>query len=139
MANFTFRLDRLRAYRKLQEKQSKDEYLSRRAKRLVGEFEIERIKQTRIASLMHSYFTITDLVAHERYLTRIDDEQRAVEAAVSVLAGEEEIAKQEWLAKKRDVDALDKLREKAVVEWGVEQDREEQRALDEWAVTRRAS
>lgn len=139
MAKFHFRLDRLREYRKLQEKWAKDEYLARRAKRLEGELEIERVKALRMQSLTGSYVCVQDLIAHERYLTRLDDDQRAIQAAVSVLEGEEEIARQEWLAKKRDAEALDKLREKALVEWNMEQEREDQKALDEWAVTRRSA
>lgn len=139
MAKFTFRLEKLMSYRRTVEQRAKDDYLARRAKRIEGEIEIEKIKQKRLDSLLHRYATLADLQAHERYLTRLDDDQRAVQAALSVLEGEEEIARQQWLAKKRDVDSLEKLRDKALVEWNVEQDRAEQRALDEWAVTRRAS
>ena len=139
MSRFAFRLDKLLRYRTTLEKQAKDEYLACRAKRIEGEFEIEKIKGRRIESLSFSSTTLPDRVAHERFLSRLDDEQRAVEAAVAVLQGEEDVARGKWLVTKKDLEALQKLREKDLEAWQLEEERKEQRALDEWAVLRRVA
>ena len=139
MPKFAFRLDKLLEYRRLQEKWAKDEYLSCRAKRIEGEKQIEQIKQRRFVAMGKQYKTIQEKRAQHNFASRLDDERRAVEAAVSVLAGEEELAKQKWFGAKKGAEALEKLKQKDLELWTVEERRKAQRELDEWSLRKRAS
>jgi flagellar export protein FliJ len=139
MPKFTFRLAKLLEYRGLQEKWAKDEYLLCRAKRIEGENQIEGLKHKRATAMSKNYETIQDKKAQEAFTSRLDDDRRAVEAAVAVLAGEEEVAKQHWLKAKRDAEALEKLEQKDLDAWSLEERRKAQKELDEWALRKRAS
>lgn len=139
MRKFKFRLAKLLEYRHLQEKWAKDEFLSCRARRIEGENEIQRLKDQRIAAMQTSYATLDERLAQQNYAARLDDDKRAVEAAVAVLAGEEEVARQKWLKVRTDAEALEKLKEKDQALWTVEEERKIQKDLDEWTITRRAA
>jgi flagellar FliJ protein len=139
MRSFRFRLEKLLEYRRLQEKWAKDEFLSCRAKRIEGENEIDRLKQRRAQAMRTTYPTLSERRSQEAFASRLDDERRAVESAVAVLAGEEEVARQKWLSVRKDAEALQKLREKDHELWTIEEQRRVQRDLDEWTITRRAS
>jgi flagellar export protein FliJ len=139
MRKFSFRLAKLLEYRQLQEKWAKDDFLSCRAKRIEGESEIERLKSERIKSMQRSYATLEERKAQQNYANRLEDDRRAVESAVAVLAGEEEVARQKWLKVRKDAEALEKLREKDFELWSLEERRQVQKDLDEWTITRRAS
>lgn len=139
MPKFKFRMQKLLEYRHLQEKWAKDEYLARRAKRIEDEQEIELVKSTRTDALKISYESLSERRTQEQYASRLDNEQSALESAVAVLEGEEEAAKQEWLQKRQQAEAFDKLRESALEEWKMEETRREQAELDEWSVMRRAA
>lgn len=139
MPRFKFRMQKLLEYRCLQEKWAKDEYLARRAKRIEGEREIERVKTTRVEALKAKYESLAERRAQERYVSRLDDEQSAIESAVAVLAGEEEAAQQEWLERRRHAEAFGKLRNSALEAWQIDERRREQAELDEWSIMRRAA
>ena len=139
MRKFKFRMQKLLEYRHLQEKWAKDEYLARRAKRLEGEREIERIMTTRAGALKATYKSLAELRAQEQYVSRLDDEQSAFESAVAVLAGEEEAAKLQWIERRQQAEAFDKLRDSALEAWEIDDRRREQAELDEWTVMRRVS
>ncbi len=139
MRKFTFRLAKLLEYRHLQEKWAKDEFLSRRAKRIECERQIEELKDRRSAHGRKNYTTLEERLAQEAYLGRLEDEKRGFEAAAAVLAGEEELARVKWLQLKKDAEALEKLKEKDFELWSTEEKREVQKELDEWSVQRRAS
>jgi flagellar export protein FliJ len=139
MRKFQFRLAKLLEYRHLQEKWAKDEYLVCRAKRIEGENQIEHLKERRALAMRKTYSTLQDRRAQEQFAARLEDDRRAVEAAVAVLAGEEELARVKWLSVRKDAEALEKLKEKDQALWTVEEQRRVQRDLDEWAVTRRAA
>ncbi|MCH8977772.1 MAG: flagellar export protein FliJ [Armatimonadetes bacterium] len=139
MPRFKFRMQKLLEYRHLQEKWAKDEYLARRAKRIEGEQQIELVKETRVEALKVRYQSLDERRAQEQYVSRLDEEQRAFESAVAVLAGEEESAKQEWIGRRQQAKAFDKLRDNALDEWQTEENRREQAELDDWSVMRRAA
>lgn len=139
MRKFKFRLAKLLEYRKLQEKWAKDEFLSCRARRIEGENEIQRLKDQRAAAMQRDYGTPEEKLAQQNFAARLDDDMRAVEAAVAVLAGEEEVARQKWLKVRTDAEALEKLKEKDQALWSVEEQRRIQKDLDEWTITRRAA
>lgn len=139
MRKFAFRLAKLLEYRLLQEKWAKDEYLACRAKRLEGEKQIELLKEKRGEAARKNYGTLDERRAQEAYVNRLEDEKRGFEAAVAVLAGEEEVARVKWLNFKKDAEVLEKLRQKDFELWTVEEQRRVQNELDEWSVQRRAS
>ena len=139
MRKFSFRLAKLLEYRRLQEKWAKDEFLSCRAKRIEGENEISRLKDQRFQAMHKTYSTLEERKAQQNYANRLEDDKRAVEAAVAVLAGEEEVARQKWFKVRKDAEALEKLREKDLELWTLDERREVQKDLDEWTITRRAS
>jgi flagellar FliJ protein len=139
MRKFSFRLAKLLEYRRLQEKWAKDEFLSCRAKRIEGENEISRLKDQRIQAMHKTYSTLEERKAQQNYANRLEDDKRAVEAAVAVLAGEEEVARQKWFKVRKDAEALEKLREKDLELWTLDERRQVQKDLDEWTITRRAS
>ena len=139
MAKFDFRLEKLFEYRQLQEKWAKDEYLACMAKRIEGEDEVQRIYESRVEAGNITYSELDHRLSQEQFLSRLESEQRAVEAAVAVLEGEEETARLKWIETKQNAEALEKLKQKAVEEWIVEENRREQGELDEWAVMRRSA
>ncbi len=139
MRKFSFRLAKLLEYRRLQEKWAKDEFLSCRAKRIEGENEISRLKDQRMQAMQTTYKSLEERKAQQIYANRLEDDKRSVEAAVAVLAGEEEVARQKWFRVRKDAEALEKLREKDLELWTLDERREVQKDLDEWTITRRAS
>jgi flagellar export protein FliJ len=139
MRKFAFRLAKLLEYRKLQEKWAKDEFLSCRARRIEAENQVDALKDKRSQAARKTYETLQDRRAQEAYVQRLEDERRAVEAAVSVLVGEEELARVKWLGFRKDAEVLEKLKQKDFELWTVEEQRRVQRELDEWSVQRRAS
>lgn len=139
MPRFTFRLQKLLEYRKLQEDWAKDAYLEARARTLQAEREIAQVQGRRHRALRHHPASVDDKLSLERYLSKLDDDERALEAAHAVLEGEEDVARLEWLQAKSDHEALIKLRQKDLEEFNQEQDRREQAELDEWAVFRRVA
>jgi flagellar export protein FliJ len=70
-------------------------------------------------------------------MIRLDDEKRSQLTIISVLRSEEDNFNAEWIKAKQDREALEKLREKAQVDYDLEILRSEQKELDEWSVTRR--
>lgn len=139
MARFEFRLQRLLEYRELQEGWAKDAYLEARAKTLQAEQEIVLVQGRRHLALRRPPATLNEKLSLQEYLSKLDDDERALEAAHSVLEGEEEVARLEWLRARSDHEALVKLREKEYEAYRKQQDRKEQGELDEWAVFRRAA
>ena len=139
MRKFAFRLAKLLEYRVLQEKWAKDEFLSCRARRIEGEKQIEAIKERRNVAGRKNYGTLDEKLAQQNFVLRLEDEKRGLEAAVAVLAGEEEVARIKWLNFKKDAEALEKLKIKDLELWTVEEQRFIQRELDEWSIQRRAS
>jgi len=137
MAKFQFRLQKLYEYRLMQEKWAKDEYLACMSKRIAGEQEVQKIYESRVAATSVTYSSIQDRLAQEQFVARLESDQRAVEAAVAVLEGEEDTARENWLDTKKNAEALGKLREKELEGWLLEENRREQGELDEWSVMRR--
>lgn len=70
-------------------------------------------------------------------LSKLDDCERATRILIHQLELEEEKARGEWLVKKQEVSALEKLRDRAYDAWSEAEARKEAAALDEWAVQRR--
>lgn len=138
MAKFSFRLAKILELRRMEEDWARDAYMECQARRIVAEHERDRMIETMNRPIAAGQ-SMTDLMALQAYRERLEDEVRAAAAAIAVLENEEESAKETWLERRRDAEALQKLRDKEFAEWMLEENRREQRDIDEWAVLRRAS
>lgn len=139
MRKFEFRLEKLLEYRRILEEAAKKSAMAATARRIQGEADVDEVRDRRGTALGLRLESLDERRQLERYLEKLDDDERAGLAAVSVLLAEEENAQRLWMKAKQDVDAVEKLREKALEEWKLEESRAEQRELDEWAVTRRVA
>jgi flagellar FliJ protein len=137
MTKFRFKLQKVLEYRESLQKDAKDLYLAARKRTLDAEREKRNIAHRRETVLGSSPNSLDHHVALDAYITRLDDLEREQEVLIAILLQEEERAKEAWIDRKRDVEALAQLKETALDEWNVAAAREEQNALDEWAVQRR--
>lgn len=138
MAKFTFRLTKILELRRMEEDWARDFYAECQAKRIVAEHERDQLIE-RLNRPVAAGARLTDMIALEAYRVRLEDEVRAAGAAIAILENEEEAAKEVWLDKRKDAEALQKLHDKEYAEWLLEENRREQRDIDEWAVLRRAA
>ena len=137
MRAFDFRLQRVLDYRRMVEGWAKDAYLDARVRRLEAEAELLTIDARRREVLEQRPNTIDQLLGLERYLVRLQDEERAQQMLISILIQEEESAQLAWIEKRKESESIERLREQHYADWQYEVGLEEQKALDEWAVTRR--
>lgn len=137
MRIFEFRLQRVLDYRRLVEGWAKDAYLDTRVRRLEAEADLHAIEARRQEILRQNPSSVDELLGLERYLVRLQDEERAQQTLISILVQEEETAQMNWIEKRKEAESLERLRTEHLAEWQYEADAEEQKALDEWAVTRR--
>lgn len=137
MKRFEFRLQRVLAFREMEAEWLKEEYLARRLDRVDAEVALEGIQNRRHTILSQPVNSLPEHQALQMLLESIDDEERAQKSVLSVLEAEEEQALATWTAKRQEVEALVKLKEKQFEQWKLESEQEEQKALDEWANTRR--
>lgn len=137
MRPFEFSLQKVLDYRRMVEDWAKDALIEAQSRRMEAEDDLAAIRHRRERVLAISPRTVGELLDLERYLVRLEDEERAQEALLALLAQEEETARETWIDKRTEAEALDRLREIYREEWQLEADREEQRALDEWATMRR--
>ncbi len=139
MARFRFRMQRLLDHRRYLEKSAKEAWMLKRAEKLAGEEELELMKQKRRSLASETVSDFPQLVQQQHALSRMESLEKAFLAALAILANEEEAAYRVWMDRKKDAEAIDKLREKALDLWEKEQEKKEQAALDEWAVMRRTA
>lgn len=137
MNRFEFRLERVLEYRRLTEGWAKDAYLEARSRRLEAENVLKSIAERRAAALAAHPASVEHLRSIEAYLERLDNDERAGLAALSVLEQEEVRSRDVWRDKKKDAEIVEKLRTQREDEWKVDVARAEQSALDEWATMRR--
>lgn len=139
MLKFSFRLEKLLAYRRQLEQDAKSHYLQAQAKRIDCEHDIEGVARTRTQCLASAPPTLEHRLSLDHYLQRLDDEARMLASALAVLQDEEAAAQHAWFNARREAEALDKLRESEFAEYQLNANRREQAELDEWATTRRAA
>lgn len=139
MAKFEFRLQQVLDYRAMEEGWAKSAYLEARANRIEKEVELAALHDHRKTMLGAPVFTLDEHRNLEVMLLRLDDEEEELKAVINVLQNEEEVALNTWHDRKRDLEVLVKLREKAEDEWKAEEARREQAELDEWTSMRRAA
>jgi flagellar export protein FliJ len=132
-------MQRLLDYRRRLESQARDLYLGARARKVAAEDQLAEACQTRFNLTGRPCHTLEEMIQKEMAVARMQDQEREMRLVISVLANEEEVEKDKWLAAKRDADAIEKLKERDQEIWMKEQEKKEQDALDEWAVMRRAA
>lgn len=118
---------------------AKDTYLDAKSKRLEGEAVQIGLLQERTRLLESTITTIDDCQVLDLRLTLLEDQILHQKLIVNVLLDEEAGAQKEWTNRRMETKALEELRGKAYEEWQLEMNRQEQAALDEWAVQRRVA
>lgn len=136
---FTFRLQSVLDFRAQIEEQAKHEYRESQVRRLQAEAQLDMLDDTRAEIWQMDIRSIGDVLTREAAIFRVDDQEAELRIVIDVLTDEEMRYRDLWMAAKRDLEVLVKLREKYHEEWRAEQDRLEQQALDEWTITRRAA
>ncbi len=139
MAKFRFRLERVLAYREMVEGWAKDAYLEARAARLEGMAELERIGTRRGELVFSKVDSLDDRRALEACLEKLDDDERQQKTVIDLLEADEAKRKEEWLEASQELQKLEKLRDAAYREWMLDENRREQKELDEWTSQRRSA
>ncbi len=139
MKQFDFRLKKVLEYRRLTEEWAKEAYLEARTARLEAEIARMVIEKERHDLFNGTPRTINELLSREQRLELLQARHREQSIVIEVLIEDEARALAEWNARKQDVQALEKLHDKAFSEWMYEVNREEQAFLDEWTNGRRAA
>jgi flagellar export protein FliJ len=137
VSGFQFRLQKVFEYREMLEEEAKNHYRERQSLRVEAENELDEIDKLRRLFVQLKADDLATRLDLELRLQKLDDNDRACRLLIKHLEDEEEKAKQEWLATKRETGVLESLRDKAKEEWQLNEDRKEQQALDEWATQRR--
>lgn len=139
MPKFSFRLQKVLEFREMEEGAAKDVFVAAQNARADKQGEIRRLIEYRSGIVAQTPNTLDARMHLERVMERIDDEERAQRAALAILENEEVSTQNAWNLKRQAVKAIEKLRESALEQWKLEEERREQANLDEWAVLRRAS
>lgn len=137
MRRFRFRLQKVLDFRETVEEQAKSTFLEARARRLDAEAQIAAIDRRRRQALETDCERIDQMIALEAFLARLDDEQRAQEAVVSILLQDEQRAYDDWRLREQEAEALRKLKQKELDEHALAMQRSEQKELDEMALRRK--
>ncbi|MBI1756955.1 MAG: hypothetical protein HYR64_07610 [Fimbriimonas ginsengisoli] len=137
MKQFRFRLERVLEYRSLVEKWAKDAYMAARLATAQAEIGLEGIAAHRHRLLFQPVEGLNERRALELTLQHLDDQQQDQEIALGVLRDEEAATLAEWQERRKDLHALEHLRDEALIEWKAEERHEEQKALDDWTSSRR--
>ncbi len=139
MKKFKFRLEKVLEYRTLAEKWAKEAYVECKLNTFECEGELDDIRARRSELLKQPVGNVIEHKAVELLMERLDEDERAKQAALQVLRDEEAQALEVWKTKRQEVRALELLRDEAIVEWQQLVNKSEQDELDEWTNTRRAA
>ncbi|MFI5385576.1 MAG: flagellar export protein FliJ [Fimbriimonadales bacterium] len=139
MKKFRFRLQKVLEYREAMEHWAQEAYLETRVARLEGDATLLEIRNRRAAALQQTPSTLEERKELERTLQMHDEDERGQEIVVEILATEEAKALDAWQEKKRELETISKLRDKALEEWLLDERRHDQSELDEWSVLRRGA
>lgn len=139
MKTFKFRLAAVLRVRAHTESEAKNELAAAARDRLEGERAIDRIRIRRSEALAKAKQSLPDLRALDRLLDVLDILEEEAKSALSVLLQEEESARQRWLHARKELQSLERLRERDLEAYRLEYERRAQRELDEWAVLRYAA
>ena len=139
MPKFSFRLQKVLEVREMEEGQARDQFRIAQDARSEKQSEIGKLIAHRSAIVSQPANSLESRLHLERVMERIDDEERAQRAALAILENEEASAQHAWNLRRQAVKAIEKLREAALEQWKLDEERREQAALDEWAVLRRVA
>lgn len=139
MSSFRFRLQKVLEHRERLEQEAKDAYLAARVKHLEAEADLLAIQRRRQESLAGPAEDLDAHIVLELYWFRLDAEKRNQVLVIEALENEEESLRLQWIERRRELQAIQKLRNHAVAEWELDVTRKEQSELDEWAVLRSAA
>ena len=134
VSSFAFRLQRVYEYRELEEGWAKDNFLAKHITRMEAENELFQLEDDRKFLLSAGADDLQSRIELETRIQKLNDHERALRILVHELTIEEDKARDEWILKKQDKSALQKLRDKAYEAWMYRQNKLEQSALDEWSV-----
>jgi flagellar export protein FliJ len=135
---FKFRLEKVLKHRQREEEAAKRKYVERRAARVACEREIAALDFRRDELSRMSVSSVVMRIELEVHFAKADDDEVASRISLGVLLDEEKAAEREWMLAKRELQSIEKLREKSFAEWQLESGRRTQNELDEWAVLRSA-
>lgn len=139
MARFNFRLQRVLDYRAGLEEEAKRAYQAAHAATGAEEREIRTVQQRRLGLLSLETRNLDERQAVEQCVLSLDQSLRHHHTILDQLRFEEEKALARWVETRRSLLSIEKLRDKAWEAWQLEETRREQRAMDEFAVLRRAA
>ena len=139
MRKFRFRLQKILEYREAMEHWAQEAYLETRVARLEGEAALREVQNRRTALLAHPADSLDERRQLEMAIQVLDDDEAAQRTIIEVLVAEESKAFELWQEKKRELETMVKLRNRAFEEWTLEESRYEQAQLDEWAVLKRSA
>jgi flagellar export protein FliJ len=136
---FKFRLQTVLDLRVNELDSAERTYLVAKSKREDAELDFDGVKKMIQEQRQQPRETFQARLDAEAYSQRLEDESRAILTTIGVLEDEEAKAMGFWIEAKKEVKALEKLKEKAEDEYNIEMNRKEQAELDEWAVLRRSA
>lgn len=136
---FKFRLQTVLELRITQLEEAERTYGLAKSKRESAEADLYAIQQMRSDQIRKPVGDIQSRLNSQGYQARLEDEFRALQSAIGVLQDEEQQLMDAWIEARKEVKAVEKLKEKSYAEYVKEQERLEQIALDEWATMRRTA
>jgi flagellar export protein FliJ len=136
---FKFRLQTVLELRIEALDEAEKAYLLAKSKRDNAETDLLAIQQLRTEQVKKPVGDIQSRLSSQAYQSRLEDEYRAMQSAIAVLQDEEAKLMAAWIDARKEVKAVEKLRENALSAYQKEQDRLEQIALDEWATMRKTA
>lgn len=136
---FKFRLQTVLELRIEALDEAEKAYLLAKSKRDNAETDLLAIQQLRTEQVKKPVGDIQSRLSSQAYQARLEDEYRAMQSAIAVLQDEEAKLMAAWIDARKEVKAVEKLRENALSAYQKEQDRLEQIALDEWATMRKTA
>lgn len=139
MKKFEFRLETVLDFRRVAEEEAKETYLKARTETIEAESVLDTIREKRRGVLHWQARSVLELMTIESSLHWIDEEESMQESVIRVLRDEEQAALERWQDARKDVKVLERLREEALLDWQYAANLEEQKALDEWATTKKVT
>jgi len=143
MKRFTFKLDRVLNYRVALEEEKK-RHLADAQRAVVTQEEHIRIIESEIGRQMSELrarslasVDVGDLVVRRRYVSYLRSALSSAYEALELLKGQLEARREELVAASKDRKVLERVRERRFGEYLYEQDREEQKFIDEIGTFRR--
>lgn len=137
MHKFSFKLQKILEYKEALEKKAKEEHLQKRAGCIAVEEAIQQIIKQRNQVLLSSETDLDSLQNKERYLLKLDEEERYQKIALCVLLDEEEKSLAKWQKKYKEAEVFKKLKEHKKQTWLYLLNKEEQNQLDDFSIMRR--